>query len=75
MDNNENYDNISELFNTGDEYFENYDNKLESEEFDLNNNLDEELFNKVDKPYREKFIIPIKHIIRIEENDNKNEVQ
>ncbi len=35
----------------------------------IDNNLNDEKIAKLNKPYRETFVIPIEYIIRIEEND------
>lgn len=76
MDNSSNIENNVDTFDNDDELFQIYDSQeIQREDYNLNNSLDDEIFNQVDKPYRERFIIPVKHIIRIEENDNKDEIQ
>ena len=45
------------------------DNKIIDLPDNIDNNLNDEKIAKLNKPYRETFVIPIEYIIRIEEND------
>ena len=58
------FNNSSDISITGleDQYIDISDN-IQSEE------LTEEIITEANKPYRETFVIPIEHFIRIENND------
>lgn len=50
------------------------DEKIHEEKDGIKFDVVESFFLDTNKPYRESFTIPIKHIIRIEGNDRKKQI-